>query len=203
MTIMGAAWLAAGNLPAYPGPHAPLLGFCIDRSIYPTRWEEYGFVLESLATTEWQGPILDAATGFDPAIHTLSCLMGAMNYETIALDREPATLDLPAFASVTRLVGDITALPQSTDSMGVVCNISVLEHLDGPAQKQAWAEAYRVLRPGGTFLVTADTWDPTHLTNAATATGFEIGPVVHIDGPALEPPVSWIRCRKPLPVETA
>lgn len=195
--ITGSTWLGAGNLPGYPGPHAPLLGFIIDRTIFPTRWAEYGFVLESLATDAWEGPVLDAGTGFNPEIHVLSCLLGALNIPTVALDANPATISLPEFQSVTRIIGNMCQLPQRDASMGLYVNVSCLEHMTDHDQVMAWAEAFRVLRPGGTAIVTADIEDPRALRDAASKVGFVTGPVYALAGPPLTPPVSWIRAMKP------
>lgn len=201
--ITGKTWIAAGNLPRYDGPHAPLLGFEIDRTRFPTRWAEYGFVLESLATDVWAGPILDAGTGFNPEIHVLSNFLGALNLPTVALDREPSTIALGDYPSVTRIIGDLCSLPQRNGTMGVYLNISVLEHLAADQCRRAWEEAYRVLRPGGTVIVTADVEDPRTLTGMANAVGFVTGPVVTLNGPVMTPPVSWIRAVKATEPEAA
>ena len=70
--------------------------------------------------------------------------LGSGNTE---LDARMINVDIAPYDSVD-IVGDIAALPFENDSVDVLMNVSVLEHVADPAR--VVAEIRRVLRPGGT-----------------------------------------------------
>jgi SAM-dependent methyltransferase len=51
------------------------------------------------------------------------------------------------------LLGDLSAIPIDSESVDIVLNIQVLEHVTSPAQ--ILREIHRVLKPGGTLYLTA------------------------------------------------
>ena len=74
----------------------------------------------------------------------------------IALDAAPFFAD----AAVERLdltLGDVRALPFPTGAFDAVYSIDVMEHLDAPGLERFFAEAARVLRPGGVFYLYSNT----------------------------------------------
>jgi SAM-dependent methyltransferase len=68
------------------------------------------------------------------------------------------------------IVSDITAIPESGDSFDAILCTEVLEHLPDPIR--ALDEMARLLRPGGTFIITAPFWSLTHFAPYHYATGF-------------------------------
>jgi SAM-dependent methyltransferase len=68
------------------------------------------------------------------------------------------------------LVSDILAIPEPDASFDAVLCTEVLEHLPDPVR--ALDEMARLLRPGGTFIITAPFWSLTHFAPYHYATGF-------------------------------
>ncbi|MEI2811564.1 MAG: methyltransferase domain-containing protein [Nocardioides sp.] len=66
--------------------------------------------------------------------------------------------EVPAGADAETRVGDALALPFADGEFDRIIAAEVLEHI--PADIQAMAELYRVLRPGGTMAVTVPRWFP-------------------------------------------
>ena len=66
--------------------------------------------------------------------------------------------EVPAGARARAVRGDAYALPFEDGSFDAVIAAEILEHL--PADEQAMAELYRVLRPGGLLAVTVPRWGP-------------------------------------------
>jgi glycosyltransferase involved in cell wall biosynthesis/ubiquinone/menaquinone biosynthesis C-methylase UbiE len=110
--------------------------------------------------------VLDAGSGYGFVLRVLRDMTHAeitgIEYED---DRVRETLhSLGDDPRVSVMQGDVTALPFADDSFDYVVSSEVLEHLtdDAPAAR----EMFRVLRPGGTAIITvphADypwTWDP-------------------------------------------
>jgi ubiquinone/menaquinone biosynthesis C-methylase UbiE len=61
-------------------------------------------------------------------------------------------------ANVRVLVGDATAMPFAGESFSAVVSMTMLHHVPSPGQQdRLLAEAYRVLRPAGTFAGTDTT----------------------------------------------
>ena len=68
------------------------------------------------------------------------------------------------------IVSDILDIPEPNASFDAVLCTEVLEHLPDPVR--ALDEMARLLRPGGTFIITAPFWSLTHFAPYHYATGF-------------------------------
>jgi SAM-dependent methyltransferase len=68
------------------------------------------------------------------------------------------------------IVSDILSIPEPDASFDAVLCTEVLEHLPDPIR--ALDEMARLLRPGGTFIITAPFWSLTHFAPYHYATGF-------------------------------
>ena len=68
------------------------------------------------------------------------------------------------------IVSDILDIPEPDASFDAVLCTEVLEHLPDPVR--AVEEMARLLRPGGTFIITAPFWSLTHFAPYHYATGF-------------------------------
>jgi len=68
------------------------------------------------------------------------------------------------------IVSDILDIPEPDASFDAVLCTEVLEHLPDPVR--ALDEMARLLRPGGTFIITAPFWSLTHFAPYHYATGF-------------------------------
>lgn len=121
-----------------------------------------------------KGTVLDAGAG------TLSAryLVKRLGFEYKSLDLEKHHLDID-------YVGDVQKMPIADASFDSVVCLQVLEHVPNP--QKAIAEIYRVLKPGGTAIVSVpfllylhnepnDYWRYTKhsLRNLFTEAGFEI-----------------------------
>jgi SAM-dependent methyltransferase len=100
------------------------------------------------------GEILDAGCGTGGLIHRLAPKYPGWRWTGIDLDPLAARLARGRVGERTRLVeGSVTALPFPDGSFDAVVSADVLYHLDDDGA--AAAEAFRVLRPGGVFIVNA------------------------------------------------
>jgi SAM-dependent methyltransferase len=68
------------------------------------------------------------------------------------------------------IVSDVVDIPEPDASFDAVLCTEVLEHLPDPVR--ALDEMARLLRPGGTFIITAPFWSLTHFAPYHYATGF-------------------------------
>lgn len=170
----------------------------VEQAFFPTRIEEFGFVWRELE--HWpRGSVLDAGSGYNDEIHLLPYIIANMGYEVTAVDANAAALEMPKHSEVTRVLGDITLLDLPDDSFDVWTCISVLEHMRESDKALALHEAFRVLRSGGLALLTTDHTPPEETTEWFRAAGFLTGPTIpFVDGPMLEPPVSYIVAQRPL-----
>lgn len=75
---------------------------------------------------------------------------------------------------------DLTRLSFAEESFDLIVSLDVLEHV--PSYEQALAEAYRVLRPGGTFFFTAP-FQPDSASNLVRARLRRDGTVEHLQPP--------------------
>lgn len=153
-----------------------------------TRREEYHWA----ATHTTGACVLDAATGYVPTWHMLPYILAncASNRVIVACDMDARQRDMPPHPRVIRLGGDITRLPFLDNQFDTVCCISTLEHLPLAEQAAAARELYRVTKPGGEIILTADLapWLPTLF-------GLPHGPEA-IPEPSLAPPVYALAMRK-------
>ncbi len=74
----------------------------------------------------------------------------------VALDPAPFFADR-AVAELDLTLGDARALPFPHDAFDAVYSIDVMEHLDEPGLASFFAEAARVLKPGGRFYLYSNT----------------------------------------------
>jgi SAM-dependent methyltransferase len=95
--------------------------------------------------------ILEAGSGLSAVVITLR----EMGYDVLGLDyAENALRVSQAYDPALPLsVGDVHALPFASNSLGAYLSFGVLEHFEHGMQP-ALAEAHRVLRPGGTLILT-------------------------------------------------
>ena len=68
------------------------------------------------------------------------------------------------------IVSDITSIPEKEESFDAIMCIEVLEHLPNPIQ--ALQEFFRLLRPGGSLILTAPFVSLTHLAPFHFSSGF-------------------------------
>lgn len=146
-----------------------------------TRREEYHWA----AGMASGNMILDAATGYVPNWHMLPyiVLRTPICRTVVACDMDPRQKDMPYHPAIVRMNGNLMCLPYLDGQFDTTFCISTLEHLE-PAEQQASArELYRVTKPGGRVVITADfgSWIPALY-------GQPIGPH-NPDEPALSPPV--------------
>lgn len=95
--------------------------------------------------------LLEAGSGLSAVILTLR----EMGYHVVGLDyAENALHESRAYEpDLTLLTGDVHALPFEDNSLGAYLSFGVLEHFEHGMQP-ALKEAYRVLKPGGTLVLT-------------------------------------------------
>lgn len=189
--ILGSGWLSR-NL----GPHPSLGGFPIDRA-YPTRWEEYAFILETIDHQPKPMVAIDAGSGCNPEIHLLPYILGNVNCNVVAVDHDPAGLTMRETPAVARVQASLTDLgPVDAHFDAWIC-VSTMEHLEQHDRELALCEAFRVLRPNGLLLMTTDWIPPEYLTLWVQTAGFVCGPILPFTGERLDPHISWIRAQKP------
>jgi len=185
-----------GWLPRNVGPRPPLNG-CVIEECYPTRWEEYALVAELLARVK-PGLVIDAGTGFNPEIHVLPIILARMGWKVRAIDTNPKTLELPASDTIERVVEDLFAIKVGDGEAIAYVSVSTVEHLEDGDRPKVFAEAYRVLAPGGWCIMTADWLTPQELAFHAQSAGFTVEREIPHRGERLIPDVSFLRARKPL-----
>lgn len=185
-----------GWLPRNVGPRPPLNG-CVIADCYPTRWEEYALVAEALASVTRDRFVIDAGTGFNPDVHVLSLILARMGWQVRAIDTNAETLQLPAHENVERVVEDLLAMGVESASATAYVSVSTIEHLPDDDRVKVFAEAYRVLIPGGVCVVTADWLDPEQLADYARIAGFRVDREIPHRGERLVPDVSFLRAVKP------
>ena len=96
-------------------------------------------------------PILEAGSGLSAVVITLR----EMGYNVIGLDYALNALEESHRynPSLPLLGGDVHHLPFADDALGAYLSFGVLEHFE-QGMGAALAEAYRVLHPGGTLVLT-------------------------------------------------
>lgn len=166
-------------------------------AVWPTRIEEYRWLAQQLE--HWpRGKLLSVGAGFNPEIHVLEYVLANMGYDVVAVDENPRALHMPHANGVQRVLADLCVLPFAAESFDVWTCVSVLEHLSAEQQTQAFAEAFRVLKPGGIALLTTDETEPAAINTLAKQAGFLTGSLVPFGGHHLSPRVAWTTLQKPL-----
>jgi hypothetical protein len=192
--------MSYGWLTRDPSPNNVLNGFAINRKKFPTRFEEYGFVLGALTVEEPKaGLLVDAAAGFNPEIHLFPQIAEASGWSVIATDGNPASLEMPRNMKITRLLEDITGgyFTRGLDADAWTC-ISTMEELQTTHQFMLAETAFATLRPGGVAILTVDMMAPRRLAALLRSAGFDVGDEVARAGPLLVPRVAAAVVRKPL-----
>lgn len=162
----------------------------------PTRWEEFTFVRDVLDSVE-PGRVLDAACGFEPGVHIMPEIAARLGWDVEALDLNPPMtsgafgVGFPEDPRISRVIGDMTSTSYADASFDAYLSVSVLEHLTSLDAIRSIAEAYRVLRPGGLFILTMDNMEPDQITYTF-APLFDFGSEVLLEGDPLTPEVSFV-----------
>lgn len=163
---------------------------------YPTRREEYWFMRNFFSQLK-PSKVIDAGTGFDPGVHIAPYILVGVGHMVEAVDLDPGK-DYPLHPMVQRSVADIETLaPFADNSFAHWVSISVIEHMGENGGQRAIDQAYRVIRPGGFALVTADCHNPERLNAMLGLAGFETGTVLSRQGEPLSPWVGYAIGRKP------
>jgi SAM-dependent methyltransferase len=110
--------------------------------------------------------ILDIGAG-DGRFALWSATSGA---QIVALDAAPFFADA-AVAQLDLALGDVRALPFPTGAFDAAYSIDVMEHLDAPGLERFFAEAARVLKPGGVFYLYSNTRERSTLWPIITLWG--------------------------------
>jgi len=134
---------------------------------------ERGLVIKKIKKYDPQGTLLDVGCG--PGYLAGEIIRNYPALEVIGLDISQDMLELAAknlHSSKLRLVrGDAAAMPIESSSIDFVASSLSLHHWDKPAA--VFREIYRVLRPGGRFLV-MDTRRDAHGLAYLAATVFNL-----------------------------
>jgi hypothetical protein len=191
--------VSAGWLPTDASTLDVLEGFRIDRAKFPTRYEEYKFVRDTLAKVP-PGVVLDAGSGFNPEIHVMPWILESIGWKVMAIDSNLDSLKMPGTVNTVRHVDDMRFLQRWQGSeLDAWVSVSTLEHLEPLWDSifMALQAAYGCLRHGGVAVLTADMLAPARLNGMLASAGFEIGEVVPFTGTMLTPSVAWAVARKP------
>ena len=97
--------------------------------------------------------VLDAGSG---VTHPLQFLLALRCDRVLAVDTDPRLADRPPFGGLDRVVASLCEMPIEDESVDQVFCISVLEHLSPGDRAAALREFRRVLRPGGSVVLTMD-----------------------------------------------
>lgn len=111
--------------------------------------------------------VLDIGAG-DGRFALWSATSGA---QIVALDAAPFFADA-AVAQLDLALGDVRALPFPTGAFDAAYSIDVMEHLDAPGLERFFAEAARILKPGGVFYLYSNTRERSTLWPIIALWGF-------------------------------
>lgn len=133
-----------------------------------TRWEEFTFTRDALRVywsvdeTEAPPTLLDMGCGFEPGVHIMPEIAASEGWQVEAIDK----LDAPGpthlwsqnkpHPLIRRRILDMRQTDYPDAHFDAVLSISVLEHVSPADRAATFAEARRVLRPGGKLIVTMD-----------------------------------------------
>ncbi len=97
---------------------------------------------------------LEIGCGYGQGIKLIKSRFGAARVTAVDLDSEHVAATGQLYEmddTVTVAIGDATGLEFTDDSFDLVCNFAVFHHI--PDWQAAVLEVFRVLRPGGVFLI--------------------------------------------------
>ena len=132
---------------------------------FSRKWE-YPWVCSRLAELDISGKaILDAGTGMSPVV-LWAANQGA---RAITVDSGGQGGKGAGFVDYSRCISTITSYRNdfakmdflAGNSLDALISISVIEHVSADKRLQAFAEWYRVLRPGGYLILTVDLIGPS------------------------------------------
>ena len=196
--MTGFGWLAAD--PTIARTPRGIAGIWLSPDL-PTRWEEFTWVRVQVLLAQPDAhplDVLDAGTGTDPGAHILPEILATDGHRVIAVDCDDRTLNLPSSPSILRIVDDMRKFTHLRHvGVDVYTTVSVVEHMHATERPAVWDEAFRVLRPGGTLIVTADDIPPQELANEIAAANFLVGGEEAFAGKHLNPKVAWVVARRP------
>lgn len=119
--------------------------------------------------------LLDAGCGFEPGVHIMPEIAASIGWEVEGID----TLNAPGpthlweanapHPKIRRRLLDMRATDYPDASFDAFLSISVLEHVSAEDRDATFAEARRLLKPGGLLVVTMDGLPPILVP------GFEFG----------------------------
>lgn len=137
-----------------------------------SRFEVYLPIIGEVGAGGQLGPILDLGTGRGEWLH----LLKERGLKAEGVDQNPYSAEKGLLEGLSIQVGDLfeTLASQPSQTFGAVTAFHVIEHLDWKQQLNLFAEAYRILVPGGLLILewpnienlrvsTYNFWlDPTH-----------------------------------------
>ena len=168
-----------------------------EQAYFPTRIEEYTLVADILQDIP-RGTLVDSASGFNDEIHVLPRICANMGFSVVAIDENESSLVMAPHHNVTRYKGDIRSLPNLDASANAWLCISTLEHLSLRDRAMALQEGFRILKPGGIAILTADELEPSMFQWMMQPLGFIIDEVIPFSGTHLSPRVGWCVAQKPV-----
>jgi len=105
-----------------------------------------------------QNAIASCPNPISPLVLDVGC--GERPYADLFQKTQYIGLNYSTVAASPDIVGDAQALPLKNDSFDIVFSTQVIEHV--PEPKILVAEAFRVLKPGGIFVLTGPFYWPLH-----------------------------------------
>ena len=153
-----------------------------DEYMVPLIFEPYAVDLASRVALCQPSSLLEIAAGTGVVTRHLASVLGS-EVRIVATDLNQAMLDRAAAVGTYRPVewrqADAMQLPFADDSFdGVVCQFGAMFFPDKP---EAFSEARRVLRPGGTFIF--NVWDTIDTNEFAEAVTFALQTMFPADPP--------------------
>lgn len=139
----------------------PALGQYLDVCRWPFRRLEYSFVLDILLrNAQPNSMFLDAGSGVTPFAHA----MAKCGFRANACDFDVRDIEALVALDPERIYGspvrysvqDLTHMGYADDTFEAISCVSVLEHIAPPNDQLAIGELKRILRPGGTLVITVD-----------------------------------------------
>lgn len=157
----------------------------------PTRWEEFSFVQGELRKRS-VGKLIDLGCGFEPKVHIMPQIASMLGYTVEAVDLRPPQLGFPIDANIARVYGNITDLNYPNNVFDAAICISTLEHFSAENKIKTTIEAWRILKPGGTLIITMDEQEPEIFVDIFGKALFDFGDRVDDPEQHLDPHVSFL-----------